>query len=196
MLLDEVRRVCAIARFSKRGQFPADEWTADERAKAEFHMATFSQKLRCLSRQFDVKLPKETRSALFTLMAARNCLVHRLGTVNEADRNSSSGLTVRWVGLELQIVGATGTRRVETMPAAFEAGETIQVISSKRSRSFAIGAEMDFSTAEFTEIGLFLQAVTDRITQLTVQAAGLPVLEELHGRSRVPKPERRGGCRR
>lgn len=79
VLLDDVRRICAIARFSKLGEFPAGEWAADGKAQGAFHMLTLSQKLKCLTREFGLKLPPEKRSALFTLVAARNCLVHRLG---------------------------------------------------------------------------------------------------------------------
>jgi hypothetical protein len=167
--------VCAVARFSKRGRFLAEEWNADEAAQAEFHKATLSQKLRCLNREFGLMLPRAQRSALFTLMAARNCLVHRLGTVTAVDQNSADGLVVTWFGLQLQIVGADGIRRVDTLPAPFEAGETVEVISRKRSRCFALGDQMDFSTNEFTEIGLFLQALTETITKLTVQTAALTV---------------------
>ncbi|HYI10764.1 MAG TPA: hypothetical protein VEK57_17015 [Thermoanaerobaculia bacterium] len=175
VLLDDVRRICAIGRFSRRGDFPAQEWAADENAQREFHMLTLSQKLKCLTREFGLKLPKEKRSALFSLVAARNCLVHRLGIVGIADASSDGLLKVSWLGFEMRTVGPAGDRVIESLPGKVAADERLQVVARKRSRTFAIGQQVDFSTAEFTEVGVFLQIVSQTIAAITATVAALPV---------------------
>lgn len=84
-------------------------------------------------------------------------------------------LKVSWLGFEMRAVGPAGDRVIEALPAKFAADERLQVVARQRSRTFSIGQQIDFSTAEFTEIGLFLQIVSQKIAEITRTVAALPV---------------------
>jgi hypothetical protein len=175
LLLDEVRRILAIARFAKGAQITGEAWLSHVDAQEAFHRIGLGRKLETLAKDFGLAPAEDLTGDLLSLNMARNCLVHRLGRVAKVDCNDADTLRVSWLGMEMRVAGADTSQKIESLPAVMEAGAALQVVAVRKVRTFAIGEQLEFSTTEFSDIALFLQTYTAKIATLTQALAGLPV---------------------
>ena len=150
IFLDEGRKVCAFFSLGPTGMIRGEDWN---RAIVEdarlFHQFGLPKKLSWLRDTYDSLLASESSSSLLTVNAGRNCLVHRQGIVQEIDKNSDDGLTVRWTNLELEVAGNEGQRPL-LVGDTVQAGERVSVAQNSTSKTFAIGYRISFSTQEFS----------------------------------------------
>lgn len=140
VLLIDVRDAVAYAELRKQHGLFGDIVAADVTRKEEFAYLGLRRKLNSLRDEYRVPFRSDSVDCLLSIASARNCLVHRFGIVERADANSPTALIVGWRHREV-ISPSDGISR----------------------KMFAIGERVDFSSAEFADIGGFLLDCVDEI---------------------------------
>ena len=134
-------------------EITGEEWNKGiiEEAK-RFEKKGLKDKIDYLHKEYDFEYPEFTEKVL-SINKARNCLVHRLGILNELDiRNSpTSSLIVEWV--KLAIVKRDGDKEYELeIPVALKEGDMIRPIVMECSKEFHFGDRIEFDITEFLNI--------------------------------------------
>jgi hypothetical protein len=114
-------------------------------------------KIQHLQDTYSLALDPDLVRHLQSINAARNCLVHRRGLVQEQDLNEDGALRVSWRRLAPVITGAAGER--EFYPGILVVpGESVGVSNRDVSKSFPLGTAIAFSVQEFADVcwSLFL----------------------------------------
>ena len=150
--LDRSQEVCVLYSFGPNARIPAEQWNRlviEDRKR--FQLLGLARKLDWLRKEYDLEIVADAGNDLLTVNAARNCLVHRNGIVQQADQNSDAGLTVRWTKPQLQVEGASGSRPM-VIGKIVEAGERIMFTQKQTSKNFRIGDRVQFDSEEFSEL--------------------------------------------
>jgi len=94
---------------------------------------------------------------ILSINVARNCLVHRGGTVTEKDTNTSNVLEVKWTKLLMFLMNEDGEKEL-VLGQIVEKDSVLGIRNQEQTKVFALGEQLKFSTEEFANIawGLFL----------------------------------------
>lgn len=152
VFVDRCRDVCALYSFGPSASIPAEQWNQRVvEGGQSFRWMGLSKKLNHLEDDYDPKLRPTVSDDLLTISAARNCLVHRQGIVDDVDKNSGDGLLVSWVKPQLEIDSSEG--RTELVPpVSVEAGSTIHFAQVKATKLFRVKDRIRFDAREFSEL--------------------------------------------
>lgn len=123
----------------------------------KFERKSLPEKLEHLEQKCNI--PRTTlEQELLSLVAARNCLVHRDGIVGLRDVNDSSDhiLKMRWQGLAMMISDESGALAEQSLPFISEADAQIQLTKVARVKTFKLGELIRLSSQEFCEMCLTL----------------------------------------
>ena len=177
VFLEECRTIAAVYRLP--GSCSGGEFNkAFVHDKKKFHEQGFPAKIEHLRKQFGVLSKFEEH--VLSLNRARNCLVHRLGTVSAKDADASGRLTVTWHSLNLIVVDNTTQREtVLSAPTAIESESTLTARIGPHRRQFAIGDKIQFNQDEHKHTVLTFYVFALEIVQS---------LERLQPRSRHAGP--------
>jgi hypothetical protein len=124
----------------------------------KFHGETsVARKLRLIADEFAIDTPLRVHMA--GLSKARNALSHNLGFVGPRHCTEDDRLDLSWMGAEMIVEGRAVGETFE--PIQVEAGDQIALkLMVTRRRTFSIGAAIDLSPHDLSEICLtyFVQA--------------------------------------
>lgn len=141
-----------------------------------FHSKNLPDKLALLSKRYDFTFPENAKAHLLSINAARNCLVHRGGTVGDKDLDSGSEtFTLKWIDICPYVKDSTGER-----PAVFpfetsKTDETYLVLKTEeKTKLFKRGEALELTSEEFSGVAW---------TQLAASQWAATRLEEI-GRAR------------
>jgi len=90
---------------------------------------------------------------MFSLNAARNCLIHRAGMVGPKDLRDPAdhALEVTWTRFKITASNDTDSREIG-IGSQVEKGEVVSIEVAPTSRSFALGERVTFTEDDFSEI--------------------------------------------
>jgi hypothetical protein len=153
--LEAARAVLAVWQVAIRNRTESitdvDLHEATVNQQRRFHRLGLPDKITNLKKTYSLSLDPDLVTHLQSINAARNCLVHRRGIVQELDLNEDGALRVSWRRLALVIAGADGER--EYFPGVIVApGERVGVSQRDASKSFPLGTAITFSVQEFADV--------------------------------------------
>jgi hypothetical protein len=142
--LEQADRCCAVYQLAAKPEPKgADLMRLDSRSRA-FHRLGFPKKVQRLADDFDVTA--EFTEHVVSQNDARNCVVHRRGTVSTEDTLQNGRLQVKWIRMRLQAVSSDGATTTDLDgPTVLTAGSSINLITAPMVRSFAVGESVKFS---------------------------------------------------
>lgn len=119
---------------------------------AAFHTKNLPDKLATLARQYAFTFPDNTKAQLLSINAARNCLVHRGGTIGEKDLDSGTQtFTLRWKAICPYIKDSTGERPMVLPFTTSEADETHLILKTEEKlKVFNLGEALEITSEEFS----------------------------------------------
>jgi len=165
VFLDQIHHACIAIASS------GEESTKLEidKKQSSFAMRGFPKKLKILNNSYSVS--PSNSDYLRTLNQARNCLTHRRGVVARVDCNKSDKLSIDWLGVHFLIVEPNGSthvidRQIEEGIYLRDGGK-LKLKTVERSRRFAVGDLVKFSTKDLAEICWFVL----REAQATITSA-------------------------
>lgn len=145
VFLDEVNRVLTISAYSGRS---IEQEGLD--AIAEFSdQSSVAVKLDALKQDHGVE--SELRDHLAGLSKARNALSHNLGFVRERQLTSPDALDLSWLGMDL-VIGDQVYQGVPEGGIHVEGGGKVEVRVGPRNKRFALGAKVELTPTELSEI--------------------------------------------
>lgn len=149
LFIDECLTVCAVMRLST-GITPVSGenlTTAVESAARAAHRAGFVPKIDLLRTQYGIATPFD--SHLRSLIAARNCVVHRLGNVSEKDVDALGVLRVSLLHFRALAVGVQTGREYEVRPGMIlPEASNLCIQFLERHRDFSLGESLQFMPHE------------------------------------------------
>lgn len=169
-LLEETRRVCTASTLVGSTIVSEEFLGTVDAQKGEFDRLTFPAKVERIQKLFGDVLDGRIRHVR-TLVRARNCLVHRLGVVDERDCNEGEVLVIRWKDMELGARTPDG-REVPLMPGTVlkEGGQPF-VRYVERSRQFACGERVVLTSTDLCGIWRTLEGFAYGTTKRVVDFA-------------------------
>jgi hypothetical protein len=159
--LEETRTVLAAWQIGIRGRSGpvtgADWHEATVLQRRRFHSLGLPHKITHLQGTYSLALNPDLVGHLLTINAARNCLVHRRGLVQEHDLNEDGALRVSWRRLAPVIQGPEGERE-GVIGALVDVGESLVFSNRDVEKRFPLGTAISFSAQEFADVcwSLFL----------------------------------------
>jgi hypothetical protein len=163
--LESTRTVLAVWQLGIRQQstpLTIGDWQETVQSEGHrFHRSGLPDKIEHLQQTYGLSLDPDLIMHIRSINAARNCLVHRGGVVQERDTNEAGALRVSWRRLTLLVSGENGER--EIFPSGLiEAGESLGVAYRDASKIFSVGTAISFSVQEFADLcwSLFLFGVS------------------------------------
>jgi hypothetical protein len=157
--LESSHRVLSVWSLAERQQSGVQLQFSDWRTAMKgtsFHRLGFPDKLSHMQSEHGIALDKDLARQVVSVNAARNCLVHRRGIVEDRDLNDGDLLTVEWRKLRTLLVDEDGEhelvigQRIEK-----ESSVCIRVVDDKK--SFKRGEQVAFTAQEFSDVtwGMF-----------------------------------------
>lgn len=121
---------------------------------AAFHTKNLPDKLATLAKQYAFAFPDSTKAQLLSINAARNCLVHRSGTISEKDLDSGTQtFTLRWKAYCPYIKDSTGERPMVLPFTTSETDETHLILKTEEKvKVFNFGEALELASEEFSWI--------------------------------------------
>jgi hypothetical protein len=100
--LEECRLLAAMFRLGS-GTAAVGQWDRIwNEEKTDFHWKGFPKKIKILREEF--RIQSDFENHVLTLNQARNCLVHRLGTVGSEDITEGGKLVVKWFAIRTLVI--------------------------------------------------------------------------------------------
>ncbi len=177
--LDEIYYVCLLSN-SHKSRYSKELIDSIESKKVAFHKKNFLKKLAMLKSEFDIS-PRKA-AALLSIQSARNCLTHRSGIIGNADLKNNSEFIVKWSGYHIYAKDDSGVEiDLNTIPSEGvllpKGGNIMLKQHADKQRIFRLDEKIRFSSKEFAEILLYLQAEADHIlngTEKFLEKMGIP----------------------
>jgi hypothetical protein len=169
VFLDEVHRSCLVMRAAKERMATDSIVPLDRRFRR--HPDGLHGKLDDLRGTFGVEMSEP--SFLLSINKARNCLVHRLGSVSREDCSDGRHLTVVWRGIDICIETESGETvsvhpMSESTPTESMVGPPHGWMKGKycqRRKVFPIGSVVSFLPGELAEIcHFFIDSTSEVVT--------------------------------
>ena len=136
---------------TRDARVPSGEWnTKIVGGVDKFHRLGLPDKLERLTK-YSPTLAPGLGDEVRAINQARNCLVHRGGTVTERDSNSPDGLVVKWEKVSLEIDGPSGRQPLRPPQYVAEGGNLVMNYH-RTSKLFRLGESITFSAQEFAEL--------------------------------------------
>jgi predicted small integral membrane protein len=155
--LEEIHRILALWNIvPKDAQSGGSvKWaliTQMNQENGSFHSKNLPDKLALLTKRYGFTFPEDTRAQLLSINAARNCLVHRSGTVGEKDLDAGTEtFTLKWKAICPYVKDSTG-ERVAVFP--FETSKTdetyLALKSEEKIKLFKRGDILELASEEFS----------------------------------------------
>lgn len=117
----------------------------------KFHRLGFPPKVEYLERQYGFQVPDSSLDLWKSIVAVRNCLVHRNGLVQGADLQDGEELLLKWFAHVPLLKTDTGPQEVE-LGTSLPGGSRLSVGSQNRERRYSAGDRIALTPAEFREI--------------------------------------------
>jgi hypothetical protein len=153
--LEETRTVLAMWQLGIRNRSEvitgADWHEATVSQRRRFHRLGLPDKIKNLQETYSLVLDSDLVRHLLSINAARNCLVHRRGIVQEQDINEDGAMRVSWRRLALVIRSADGERE-GFVGVIVNVGESVCVSNRDESKPFPLGTAISFSVQEFADV--------------------------------------------
>lgn len=145
--LEESRRCCALYRLSTIAAPRLSDIGELDREGRKFHSLGLPKKIEHVQARYGVA--SEYSGHVVSLNAARNCLVHRLGVVSEADVDEDGTLSVLWADIRVE-AASPDSRSVVVVeePREFDAGWSLQLVIEPTTRIYRIGDHIHFTYRE------------------------------------------------
>ncbi len=154
VFLEDLRIACAAYWLFDPGKGPITGAEYNQALgpdpKRRFHRLGLPHKISSLAKNYDFRIPEANVAHLVTLNQARNCFVHRNGTVWAEDANIEGGLRIQWEKPELVVIDPSGDR-VVSKKTSLPKEVRVEMRCRPAERSFAIGEVLSFSSADFSE---------------------------------------------
>ena len=159
MLLNDGRDAIGYSYLAKQNRLWGANLLSDTERQEAFRYLGLNKKLTAMRDEYGVRFRQDIVTSLVALGTVRNCLVHRLGYVDKYDVRPNATLTVSW-------------RRHDAMKARFQVTSASSggIDSAMVTRTFAIGSQIDFTSAEFADIAAFLCDCVDELST-TIETA-------------------------
>ena len=146
--LEECWLFASIFRLSA-GAATAGQWdNIWNKKRSNFHWKGVPEKIKILRRDFGVQ--SELEPHILSLNKARNCLVHRLGTVGPDDITGDEKLVIKWFAVRMLIVDKTTGEETpvaeQREPTRNESNLVARV--GLFEKHFALGEKVRFSSSE------------------------------------------------
>lgn len=118
----------------------------------KFHRLGLPEKLDFLQKHYSfVPADASLVRQVFSINAARNCLVHRNGVVGTTDITENDKFILEWTALAI-IVQKDGIETQVVPPATVEAGSSVGIGNRPRRKDFGLGEPIVVDSREFSEI--------------------------------------------
>lgn len=152
--LEEARNVYAVWTFPNQARVTRAEWRSHVvDAGRRFHRLGLPDKLERLSTDYGPSAIPGTAANIMSINAARNCLVHRGGTVSNRDANTAEGLRATWLKHEIMVVDSSGTETtIASTPFTVEGPATLRFRQSEATKLFRLGEPITFTSQEFNQL--------------------------------------------
>ena len=147
--LEKTHRHAAWIEEVRRQATQVEPKMADVKA-SDFHRMTHTDKLKLLKGCHGLSF-QGYRTAIDSIVVARNCLVHRLGVVAPRDITEDGALVLAWIGSDTTIRYSVPGSGEEV--GGYGPGTTVVDLRMvARSKTFAVGDRVAISAEDFSEI--------------------------------------------
>lgn len=154
VFLDAICLACLKFKFSKRDVSLAQL----KEEHSGFSRQGFPSKLDILNKEYSITA--KHRDHLVSLNSARNVFTHRLSVVRKKDLNAGEHMRVSWLGSDIFLEEASGTRHpIEEVIAhqrSFPEETSIKMQFNTRARDFREGQRLVLSSRDLAEICWFM----------------------------------------
>lgn len=121
------------------------------RRQAKFHRLSLKDKIEFFRTTYGLELDERTQKCFLSVNAARNCLAHRGGVVQERDVDASGCLVLTWMALIPFI--EKDEQLLELTPGVPVVGPgTLGVQLQQREKRFSFGDKLAINAREFVQI--------------------------------------------
>lgn len=121
------------------------------REKEEFAWKGTKDKMKFLASEYSFQVPEDWRDLVLSIVQGRNRLVHRDGIVGHVDGDETGHLVVKWVRIR-PFAGTEGKMREAKPNEWIGPGELLAMTRHPTTKSFPIGATVDFTAEEFQDV--------------------------------------------
>jgi hypothetical protein len=146
----------------------------------KFHRLGFPDKLAHLIKEHKIAISENEERRIFSVNAARNCLVHRNGVVSHRDVTDNNELVVHWMRMALLLKNEDGESEL-VIGQVVEKDSVIAIRNTTSEKRFKLGEQIHINVKEFSEIAwsvfLFGEHIVTRINEYGVQHGFLPTQE-------------------
>jgi hypothetical protein len=147
VFLEDARRCCALYKLVKSPAARQSDLHQLEREGRQFHALGLPVKIRQLSEMFGVQ--SDFDQHILSLNAARNCLVHRLGIVTEADVDQNNELRIQWTDLRVEATSPDERLvRVIDEPTQVDEGWSLKLVIGPMEKRYCTGERLRLSYRE------------------------------------------------
>jgi len=157
--LEEVHRILALWSLIPKGSQSGAKvaLTAVHQMEKDieaFHAKNLPDKLGVLAKRHAFSFPPDIEAELFSINAARNCLVHRGGIVGGRDLDEGvQTFTLKWRALCPYVRDNAGERPMVLPFQTSQTDETFMILKSEaKTRVFNLGDVLTVTSEEFTWI--------------------------------------------
>jgi hypothetical protein len=145
--LEDVHRCCALYQLVKKHSVTSQDFQLFDAAADAFHSLGLPVKIKRLRDMFGVE--SDFDQHIVSLNTARNCLVHRLGTVGESDVDSNGELRIKWAEIRLQARALDGsTVKAIDRPTQFDEGWTVELVIGPKEKVYGKGDQLHLTYQE------------------------------------------------
>jgi hypothetical protein len=127
-----------------------------DKGHAGFQGYPVTKKLALLLKEEPSLLSREEKIAFFSIIALRNCLVHRRGIVGAKDCEGKDALSVTWLETRVLIEYQDGSREPLYAGMVTEREGMAILKRSWKETAFRLGDQVRFDTQDFADIALTL----------------------------------------
>lgn len=156
-VLDEVFAVRTYWRLlelqSSQGSLTGADYLREvTEANRRFERLSLPDKFSWLEKRYSVTFDPVLVARISSIIAVRNCLVHRRGIVGDRDVDLTGQLTLQWMRLSLQATSDDGATREIAIRQRVEAGERLALHHGPAERSFHLGERISLDAQTFSDI--------------------------------------------
>jgi len=181
--LESARRILDVWKAKKIHEAEGEVTIDPGKDAGRFDALPFNAKLDYLEKQYGFQAPSEIRSIVPLLVRARNCVVHRNGTVAARDCDENGRLQLKWQATEFLLAKSAEeykAGRFERMKLPFVApeGHVVAVRRTVTTREYKEGEKIRLSPQDLNEVCATLMAyaliVKEAVQQFGVEH-GVPM---------------------